>query len=74
MHTEPPSAANAAWWRQPLVRSIAKVLAVKIALIFVLWWAFFDLPDASRIDTQQVGAHITGTTLPAIHAPEETLK
>lgn len=72
MRTAP--AADAAWWQHPLIREIALVLAVKIALIFVLWWMFFDLPDDRRVDTLQVGAHVAGMALPASPVPEETLK
>lgn len=72
MRTVP--ALDTAWWQHPLIREIALVLVVKIALIFVLWWAFFDLPDAQRIDAQQVGAHVAGITQPASRIPEETLK
>lgn len=74
MRTEPAPEAHAAdWWRHPLVREIALVIVVKIALIFGLWWAFFDLPDDHRIDTARVGAHVAGTPSPTIRHSEETL-
>ncbi len=79
MRSEPASSGLATkgyaadWWRHPLVREIALVLVVKIALIFGLWWAFFDLPDDQRVGAVQAGAHVAGTALPATRIPEETL-
>lgn len=73
MRTEPATGGHDAdGWRNPLVREITVVVAVKLALIFGLWWAFFDLPDEQRIGEAQVGAHVAGT--PATHIPEETPK
>lgn len=63
-----------AWWQHPLVREIAVILAIKIAIIFALWWAFFDLPDTQRINTTQVSTHVVGAIAPPQHPPEETLK
>lgn len=64
---------DAEWWRHPLVREIALVLIVKIALIFGLWWAFFDLPEVRRIGGDEVGAHVAGTAVPASRISEEPL-
>ena len=61
------------WWRHPLSREIAVVLVVKFALIFALWWFFFDLPDAQRINASQVGTHLMGTPA-TVNPPEEKLK
>lgn len=74
MYTDPvpATAADTEWWRNPLVREITVVVAVKLALIFGLWWAFFDLPDEQRVGEAQVGAHVAGT--PATRIPEETPK
>lgn len=74
MRTEPVAevGADAEWWRHPLVREIALVLTVKLALIFGLWWAFFDLPDAQHPGADQVGAHVAGP--PAARISMETLK
>jgi hypothetical protein len=67
-------ATDATWWQHPLVREISVILAVKIAIIFVLWWVFFDLPASQHIDTTQVSAHVVGTIAPPQTTPEETLK
>lgn len=61
------------WWRDRLVREIALALAVKIVLIFTLWWMFFDLPDSQRINTPEVDSHLVGTS-PAADIPKEKLK
>lgn len=68
------SVDNAAWWQHPLVREIAVILVFKIAIIFALWWSFFDLPDTQRINTTQVSAHVAGIRTPPQPTPEETLK
>jgi hypothetical protein len=65
---------NNAWWQQPLVREIAVILAVKIALIFLLWWLFFHLPDAQRINTTQVSAHLAGPSTSSLPTPVENMK
>jgi len=67
-------AADTAWWQQPLTREIALVLAVKIALIFALWWAFFDVPDTARVGAAQVSAHVAGIERPAPHHSQEMSK
>ncbi len=76
MRTEPThdTAPDTVWWQHPLMREIALVLVVKIALIFGLWWAFFDLPDDQHVGAAQVGAHVAGTALPATRIPEEILQ
>ena len=40
---------NSSWWRDSLAREITLVLVVKIALIFALWWFFFDLFLINRL-------------------------
>jgi len=65
---------NTAWWQSPLVREIALILVLKFALIFGLWWAFFDLPDDQHIDVSQVGAHVLGAPVPAAGIHEEILQ
>jgi hypothetical protein len=65
---------NSSWWRDSLAREITLVLVVKIALIFALWWFFFDLPDNQHIDATQVGSHLVGTTPTVVHLSKEELK
>jgi len=65
---------NSSWWRDSLVREISLVLVVKIALIFALWWLFFDLPDNLHINATQVGSHLVGTTPTSAHHSKEELK
>ena len=65
---------NNSWWQDRLVREIALVLVVKFALIFTLWWLFFDLPDSQRINTPQVGSHLLGNAPAAVHISKEELK
>ena len=62
------------WWQDRLVREIALVLVVKIALIFALWWFFFDLPDSQRINGSQVGSHLLNPPPAAVHLSKEELK
>jgi len=62
------------WWRHPLVREITWVLVVKFALIFALWWFFFDLPDSQHINASQVGTHLMGPQPAAVHSSEEKLQ
>ncbi|MBU1191340.1 MAG: hypothetical protein KKE76_06470 [Gammaproteobacteria bacterium] len=69
--TTPDTAQDTVWWQHPLMREIALVLMVKIALIFGLWWAFFDLPNDQHVDAAQVGAHVAGTALPVIRNHED---
>ncbi|MGW8248545.1 MAG: cytochrome oxidase putative small subunit CydP [Acidiferrobacterales bacterium] len=65
---------NSTWWQDRLVREIALVLVIKLALIFALWWLFFDLPDSQRVKTPQVGSHLLGAATAAVHTPKEKLK
>jgi len=65
---------NSSWWRDSLVREISLVMVVKIALIFALWWLFFDLPDNQHVNATQVGSHLAGTTPATVHLSKEELK
>jgi hypothetical protein len=65
---------NNLWWQQPLIRHLAMVLVVKLALIFGLWWLFFNLPDEHVVNAGQVAAHITGDNTSPIRLDQETLK
>jgi hypothetical protein len=65
---------NDLWWQQPLIRHLALVLVVKLALIFGLWWLFFNLPDEHVVNAGQVATHITGDTTSPIRLDQETLK
>ena len=65
---------NISWWRDSLAREITLVLVVKIALIFALWWFFFDLPDNQHINATQVGSHLVGTSPATVHLSKEELK
>lgn len=62
------------WWQQPLIRHLMLVLVVKLALIFGLWWLFFDMPEEHEINMGRVAAHITGGTTPPIGMKLETMK
>jgi len=46
-------------WRMPLVRELALVLALKLCLLYGLWWAFFSEPppepDAKTISQFLIG-------------------
>jgi hypothetical protein len=44
----------------PLVRELAWVLALKLALLSAIWWAFFSLPKPQS-DVQAVSRVIAGT-------------
>jgi hypothetical protein len=43
--TQPPAAeplAKHPWSRHPLARKLAIVTVIKVAGLFILWWAFFS--------------------------------
>jgi hypothetical protein len=42
----------------PLRKEIAVALAVKTALLFVLWYAFFSEPQDRRLTPEQVSAAV----------------
>ena len=48
------------WWQQPLIRHLGLILVVKLAIIFGLWWLFFNLPEEREVNAGQVASHITG--------------
>lgn len=39
---DPAAARAGTWWRTPLVRELAVVMAVKLALLIGLWFLFFQ--------------------------------
>jgi hypothetical protein len=65
---------NDLWWQQPLIRHLAVVLAVKLILIFGLWWLFFNLPEDHEVDAGQVASHITGGMVSPKRLDLETMK
>jgi hypothetical protein len=57
-------------WRNRLAREIMLILAVKFALIFALWFAFFRHPLDHDLDAAAVSrALLSG---PASATPEQT--
>lgn len=40
-----------AWHQQPLIRHLAWVMAIKIALLAIFWWAFFNPPESRSNQT-----------------------
>jgi hypothetical protein len=62
------------WWQQPLIRHLAAVLVVKLALIYGMWWMFFDLPDDHEISTGQVATHLAGEVESQVPTESETKK
>ena len=61
------------WWQQPLTRHLALVLLIKLALIFGLWWLFFNVPNEHEVNPGQVAAHIAGDISSPIRLDLETL-
>ena len=49
-------AASRKMWKSPLAREIAIALAIKGALLFGLWYAFFSHPLDDKLTADQVGA------------------
>lgn len=45
-------------WHNPLVRHLAGILALKLVLLTGLWWAFFDVPDHSLPQAEDIANHI----------------
>lgn len=66
------SPQEAAWWSHPLAREIAVVLAVKVVLLYLLWWCFFDLPADKQIGAADVTTFITGSPVAAGREPKRT--
>jgi hypothetical protein len=62
------------WRQQPLTRHLALVLVVKLALIFGLWWLFFNVPEEQEVNPGQVAAHIAGDITSPIRLNLETNK
>lgn len=47
-------------WSNPLVRHLAGILAVKLVLLTVLWWAFFRVPEHTLPQQSEIAEHIVG--------------
>jgi hypothetical protein len=63
--TRPP--ARARWGRlSPLGRDISVVLAIKLAALALLWWAFFSHPVAPgmTVAAPRVAAHLVPASTP----------
>ncbi|MOA11846.1 hypothetical protein D3C78_1318050 [compost metagenome] len=58
----PPSPPSP--WRIPLVREIAVVLLLKLALLLVIKAVWFDAPSVPEHGSQRVGAHLLGSAEP----------
>ena len=54
-------------WRSPLGREIVLILAVKFALMFALWFAFFRHPIDKGLDAAAVSRVVLGGESSAIH-------
>ncbi len=52
--------ATPSMWRNPLVRHLAVILAVKVLLLSILWWFFFRLPQDAKPTLPDIDTHIVG--------------
>ena len=48
-------------WSHPLVRHLALIVAAKLAFLFLLWFAFFRLPDGAPLPGSDIHHHIAGS-------------
>lgn len=48
--------------RDRFSREIVLVLLTKLALIFAIWWLFFDVPDEQRVTPDDVTQQIIGAS------------
>jgi hypothetical protein len=59
-------------WRIPLVREIALILMLKLALLSAIKTLWFDAPTVPPDGSARVGAHLLGSSLsPRDPSPEE---
>ena len=55
-------------WKNPLIKDLSLVLAIKLAVLYGLWLAFFHQPAASQAPTaQSVSQALVGN--PSAHVP-----
>ncbi len=58
-------------WKQVLVRELASVLLLKLAVLFLIWHAFFAQPDRPEVNDQAIDRFLLGnsrdTALPPSH-------
>lgn len=69
-----PLAGEASAWSHPLARHLAVIVALKLAFLFLLWFAFFRLPDGSPEPGSDIHHHIAGPGRDAVstHKNEAT--
>jgi len=53
------------WLDNTLIRHLGVVLAIKLMVLFGLWWAFFRVP-AQHLQPLDVSSHIAGESLPVV--------
>ncbi len=51
-------------WRIPLVREIAVILLLKLAILLVIKAVWFDAPSVPEHGSTRVGAHLLGSAQP----------
>ena len=61
-----PAETGSGAWSQPLVRHLAVIVAAKLAFLFLLWFAFFRLPDGAPQPGSDIHHHIAGSMETAI--------
>lgn len=44
----------------PFVRHLSAVLIAKLALLTVLWWAFFHVPERAEVNVERIDAVLLG--------------
>lgn len=66
------SPADKSVWKHPLVREIAVVVLIKLALLFAIKAIWFDHPALPTDSEQQVSAHLLGTAATLPTASKET--
>lgn len=66
------TSATESIWANPLVRHLAVILLVKVALLAALWWLFFRLPEPAHAARGDIHTHIAGPVAPPVRYAECT--
>jgi hypothetical protein len=60
-------------WNQPLVRELAVILLIKLAALYLIWFAFFSAHDERTLTPQEMGVYLLGESRAPIapHQPND---
>jgi len=66
---QPATTARTGLFANRLVRELLLVMAIKLLVLYGLWFAFFRQPEVSPPTVEQVSAALAGTASPPVHRP-----